>query len=138
MRVGRIELPSYAWEAHVLPLNHTRLGINLFLYYSRKTGLKSMSEKFQRTIEDFVCEQCGQKVVGSGFTNHCPKCLWCKHVDNFPGDRANLCHGPMEPIGVELEKGEYIIIHKCLKCHKVVRNKTQPGDDVAGFLADML
>ena len=24
MRVGRIELPSLAWEASILPLNHTR------------------------------------------------------------------------------------------------------------------
>ncbi len=24
VRVGRIELPSHAWEARVLPLNHTR------------------------------------------------------------------------------------------------------------------
>ena len=25
---------------------------------------------------------------GNGYTNHCPKCLWSKHVDINPGDRG--------------------------------------------------
>jgi hypothetical protein len=25
VRIGRIELPSYPWQGHVLPLNHTRI-----------------------------------------------------------------------------------------------------------------
>ncbi|MFA6992594.1 MAG: RNHCP domain-containing protein, partial [Candidatus Gracilibacteria bacterium] len=40
-----------------------------------------MPKRFSRTIEDFVCEKCGAKVKGDGYTNHCPKCLWSKHVD---------------------------------------------------------
>ncbi|HYC79501.1 MAG TPA: RNHCP domain-containing protein, partial [Candidatus Binatia bacterium] len=54
---------------------------------------------FQRTPENFVCENCGTKVSGNGYTNHCPNCLYSKHVDNNPGDRLNKCHGLMEPIG---------------------------------------
>ncbi|MFA5023297.1 MAG: RNHCP domain-containing protein, partial [Candidatus Paceibacterota bacterium] len=34
-----------------------------------------MSQNFKRQIEDFVCEHCGEKVVGNGYTNHCPRCL---------------------------------------------------------------
>ncbi|MFN2146641.1 MAG: RNHCP domain-containing protein, partial [Anaerolineales bacterium] len=36
--------------------------------------------KFQRRIEYFICEHCGAEVSGVGFTNHCPVCLWSKHV----------------------------------------------------------
>ena len=42
------------------------------------------SLKFKRKKENFVCENCGAEVKGDGFTNHCPKCLYSKHVDIFP------------------------------------------------------
>ncbi len=54
---------------------------------------------------------------GNGYTNHCPKCLWSKHVDVDPGDRAELCEGMMKPVGVETKGGVAIaIIHKCISC----------------------
>jgi len=86
-------------------------------------------KKFQRTIEDFVCENCGHKVNGTGYTNHCPKCLFSKHVDINPGDRMSPCKGLMKPIGVELEHDEYVILHECLKCGAKKRNKQQQEDD---------
>lgn len=72
---------------------------------------------FTRKIEDFICEHCGTSVVGNGFTNHCPKCLWSKHVDVDPGDRLAECGGMMEPVSIE-EKGGVParIHHRCLKC----------------------
>ena len=84
---------------------------------------------FQRTIENFICEYCGHQVIGTGFTNHCPKCLYSKHVDINPGDRAEICQGLMEPIGIEQNHGEYIIIHKCQRCGKIHRNKSVPEDN---------
>lgn len=42
---------------------------------------------FTKTVEDFICAHCGTHVRGNGYTNHCPECLWSKHVDNNPGDR---------------------------------------------------
>jgi len=75
-----------------------------------------VSKKFQRNIEDFICEKCGKEVMGNGYTNHCPACLWSKHVDNNPGDRENLCGGLMEPMTAYFESGEWIIIQKCQKC----------------------
>ncbi len=87
-------------------------------------------KKFQRTIEDFVCENCRYKVTGNGYTNHCPKCLYSKHVDNNPGDRQASCHGLMAPIRVELDHGEYTIVHKCTKCGLERRNKAVPADDM--------
>jgi len=75
-----------------------------------------MSKQFTRTIEDFICQNCGVLVKGTGYTNHCPACLYSKHVDNFPGDRTNSCHGLMKPIGLDKKRGELKILHQCLKC----------------------
>jgi len=73
---------------------------------------------FIRKKEDFVCEHCGEKVRGDGYTDHCPKCLWGKHVDRIiPGDRESSCRGMMEPIRVLYEKGIYKILYKCTKCN---------------------
>lgn len=84
-------------------------------------------KKFKRTKEDFICKSCGFKVGGDGYTNHCPSCLWSRHVDVNPGDRQSDCEGMMEPIGVEMKKGNYVIIHQCVKCGFKKKNKT--GDD---------
>ena len=86
------------------------------------------SKKFKRTKEDFVCEQCGSPVQGNGYTNHCPQCLWSKHVDVNPGDRAAACHGLMEPIRIELKKGGYMILHRCVSCGFEKPNKAAEGD----------
>jgi len=86
-------------------------------------------KKFQRTKEDFICEHCGAEVVGSGYTNHCPKCLWSKHVDINPGDRAATCGGLMRPKSVETKEGGYVIVQECQKCGFVRKNKFQKEDD---------
>lgn len=85
--------------------------------------------KFKRKIEDFVCENCGKKVKGDGFTNHCPVCLWSKHVDINPGDRASKCQGKMRPVRVEKDSEEYALIHQCIKCGHKKRNKVNKGDN---------
>ena len=82
-----------------------------------------------RQIEDFVCEYCGTSVEGTGYTNHCPVCLWSKHVDQNPGDREETCHGMMEPVAAEVKKGEYRIQHLCQICHIERWNKAAPEDD---------
>jgi len=89
-----------------------------------------MPKKFQRKIEDFVCENCGEKTKGDGYTDHCPKCLWSKHVDINPGDRMCDCKGLMEPIGVEIKSDEYIIHYQCLKCKYRHRVKSAPSDNL--------
>jgi len=87
------------------------------------------SKKFQRNKEDFTCEKCGHRVEGDGYTNHCPKCLWSKHVDVFPGDREADCGGLMRPVFVEREGEEYVMTHKCIVCDYSKRNKVQKDDD---------
>ena len=86
-------------------------------------------KKFIRKIEDFVCGHCGVKVKGAGYTNHCPRCFWSKHVDINPGDRQEICLGMMEPVGVELRGGKYIILHRCIKCGFEKKNKASKNDD---------
>ena len=90
---------------------------------------KPAGKKFQRKLEDFTCENCGTKVKGDGYTNHCPKCLFSKHVDINPGDRLELCGGLMKPVGVEVKGHSYIILHQCKKCGFKKRNKTAPNDN---------
>lgn len=89
-----------------------------------------MPKKFQKRIEDFVCEHCGFSIMGSGYTNHCPNCLWSKHVDINPGDRAAECGGLMKPIKTELDHGEQIITHKCIKCGHEKRNRQALDDNM--------
>jgi DNA-directed RNA polymerase subunit RPC12/RpoP len=85
---------------------------------------------FKKVKEDFVCINCGEKVEGSGYTNHCPKCLYSLHVDEtIPGDRESDCGGLMQPMGMDKE-GELIsIIHKCVRCGKVMKNKISKNDN---------
>lgn len=75
-----------------------------------------MKRKFIRTPQNFTCFVCGQKVTGNGYTDHCPKCLWSRHVDINPGDRRSKCLGLMEPMGVIKEKGEWKIFYQCESC----------------------
>lgn len=86
-------------------------------------------KNFIRQKEDFTCEHCGAKVVGTGYTNHCQQCLWSKHVDNLPGDRSNPCGGLMEPIRVDLTPDGYDLTHHCLKCGITKRNKVVDNDN---------
>ncbi|MEX0918878.1 MAG: RNHCP domain-containing protein [Candidatus Paceibacterota bacterium] len=97
-----------------------------------------MSQKFIKKQEDFTCGHCGQKVTGNGYTNHCPVCLFSRHVDIYPGDRDGLCGGLMAPIGLLKQGEKFIIIHRCLDCGEEKRNKAAPDDDLGSLLAGML
>ncbi|HOD01345.1 MAG TPA: RNHCP domain-containing protein [bacterium] len=89
---------------------------------------------FIRKKENFTCINCGAFIVGDGYTNHCPNCLYSEHVDVTPGDRKNTCRGLMEPIGVEIKDGERIIVHRCTKCGEIKRCKSSPRDNFEAVL----
>ncbi len=93
------------------------------------------SKKFTRTTEDFTCDRCGTFVEGDGYTNHCPQCLWSKHVDVHPGDRAATCGGPMEPVELEVRNGTEAIVQRCLLCGHTRKNKRQEEDSVEALIA---
>ena len=47
------------------------------------------------------------------------------------GDRAQNCHGILEPIGVEINsKKGYMILFKCKKCGELRKNKAAKDDDM--------
>ncbi|HEY4718945.1 MAG TPA: RNHCP domain-containing protein [Anaerolineales bacterium] len=94
-----------------------------------------MSRHFQRTIEDFVCGQCGFTVQGTGYTNHCPCCLWSRHVDVMPGDRQADCGGLMRPVAVEVKANGYRILHRCQICGAEKWNQASPADDFDRLVA---
>lgn len=92
-----------------------------------------MAGNFTEIDEEFTCENCGRKVKKLGYScrNHCPYCLYSKHVDNMPGDRQEECHGKLRPVGVEIDsKKGYVIIFKCEKCGKIRKNKAAKDDNM--------
>ncbi len=94
-----------------------------------------MGRRFQRTVEDFICKQCGFTVQGTGYTNHCPRCLWSLHVDVRPGDRQAECGGLMAPVAVSGPVGHYRILHRCQNCGVEKWNQAAPKDDFEQLLA---
>ena len=82
--------------------------------------------------EGFLCEHCGEQVrplAGGSCRNHCPHCLWSKHADDVPGDRASRCGGMMEPVAVQADaRRGWMVVHRCTRCRAVRRNKAALGD----------
>ncbi len=92
---------------------------------------------FKVIDEEFECENCKRQVPKLGYScrNHCPYCLFSKHVDIEPGDRAEECHGLLEPVGIETDsKKGYVIIFKCQKCGKIRKNKMAEDDDMTKII----
>ena len=90
-------------------------------------------KKFNELDEGFICENCNKEVKPLGYSSrdHCPYCLYSKHVDINPGDRLEECHGDLEPVSVELNsKKGYVIIYKCKKCGKIRKNKAADDDNM--------
>ena len=88
-------------------------------------------KKFKMIDEEFICENCGENIPKLNYTarDHCPHCLYSKHVDIFPGDRSNTCMGLMKPIGIEKYKNTYKIIYKCSKCNQIHKNVMANDDN---------
>jgi len=88
-----------------------------------------MPKKFIKNSEDFVCKKCKIITKGDGYTDHCPACLWSKHVDINPGDRASECGAMMKPVGIKTKKDGYIIYYSCAKCGYKHRVKSARNDN---------
>jgi len=90
--------------------------------------------------EPFLCEQCEnptEPLLKGTYRDHCPKCLYSKHVDrDGPGDRLSSCQGLLKPIGIDQDgKKGFLIIYSCMKCGKGSRNRAASDDDIVGFSA---
>ncbi|MBR6137796.1 MAG: RNHCP domain-containing protein [Bacilli bacterium] len=93
-------------------------------------------KRFNELDEGFICESCGKEVEPLGYTSrdHCPHCLYSKHVDINPGDRENNCKGLLKPIGIEKYKDTYKIIYKCEKCKQEHKNIIAKDDDMESII----
>lgn len=91
-----------------------------------------MVKNFSMKDESFICENCGKEVSKLNYTarDHCPYCLFSKHVDIMPGDRLNNCKGLLKPIGIEKFKKTYKIIYKCEKCGMHHKNIMANDDNI--------
>lgn len=88
-------------------------------------------KQFSKLDESFICDHCNERVEKLNYTSrdHCPYCLYSKHVDILPGDRANTCKGLLKPISIEKFKNSFKIIYKCEKCGEIHKNITACDDD---------
>ena len=89
-------------------------------------------KKFTMRDESFICENCHKEVEKLNYTarDHCPYCLYSKHVDIMPGDRLNECKGLLKPIAIEKFKDTYKIVYKCNKCNEIHKNIMATDDDM--------
>ena len=92
-----------------------------------------MSDQHRADDGGFTCVNCRQRVPshswGTRHRNHCPLCLWSRHLDEQPGDRACPCAQPMQPVAIEVRRdGEWAIVHRCVGCG-VLRTNRIAGDD---------
>lgn len=95
--------------------------------------MENETAKFTMIDEDFICEVCGSHVSHLGYTarDHCPYCLYSKHVDNYPGDRMCSCHGKLKPIAIlHGKKDSYKIVYRCEKCGEIKKNKAANDDNM--------
>ena len=105
----------------------------------------------QRLDDGFRCGHCRVYVSaepilsGVNNRNHCPYCLWSRHLDLVTaGDRLCACKALMRPIGLTLKKmrpkyglekpGELMLIHQCVECGRPSLNRLAADDDVERVL----
>ena len=98
----------------------------------------------------FKCGHChvyiSAEPVLSGVNNrnHCPYCLWSKHLDLYQaGDRLAACKSLMRPVGLALKHthkkygsqmaGELMLVHLCTECEKLAANRLAADDDAASL-----
>ncbi len=89
-------------------------------------------KRFNVIDEEFICDNCHSKVKRLEYTarDHCPNCLYSKHIDIMPGDRKCLCLGLLKPIGIEKYRDTYKIIYECEKCHYHHKNIMARDDNM--------
>lgn len=87
---------------------------------------------FNKLDDTFICENCGKEVNKLNYSSrdHCPYCLYSKHVDINPGDRMNNCLGMLVPIGIEKYKNTFKILYVCNKCKEKHKNIMAKDDDM--------
>ena len=114
---------------------------------------RQTENKYRVSVYGFKCRHCQAYVYAqpafSGVLNrnHCPYCLWSRHVDHTqPGDRMSACKASMQPIGLTVKRsrnkyraglvGELMLVHHCNECGKLSINRIA-ADDQADSLMEL-
>jgi hypothetical protein len=104
------------------------------------------------TFGDFKCAHCHVIVSSAHFLsgvnnrNHCPYCLWSRHLDLYvAGDRLSACKEQMKPIGLTMksdrnkyrrdQRGELMLVHECIECKALSINRIAADDDPSTIIA---
>lgn len=104
------------------------------------------------TFGDFRCAHChaivssAHMLSGVNNRNHCPYCLWSRHLDLFAaGDRLSACKASMKPIGLTMKngrnkyqrelRGELMLVHECIECKALSINRIAADDDAETVIA---
>jgi hypothetical protein len=112
----------------------------------RRPGTERCKKSIQH--DHFRCLHCGAEVhtmplfSGVQNRNHCPFCLWSRHVDyQHPGDRMSACRAVMQPIALTVKQthnkyasrtvGELMLVHRCDDCNKLSINRIAADDQAA-------
>jgi hypothetical protein len=102
--------------------------------------------------QGFICVQCHLYVscapssAGVQNRNHCPGCLWSRHLDwRSAGDRLSVCRAAMRPIGLTTKHstnkyaverdGELMVVHQCTACETIIINRIAADDSATSLLA---
>lgn len=125
--------------------------------YSHRFLFEKNKNKFPnrgKHMEDgFPCKKCGFFVItnpcvsGVQNRNHCPCCLWSRHMDLLKaGDRLSACKDLMKPIGLTMKKydrkygvglGELMLVHQCSACNTISINRIA-SDDIPQIILEVL
>ncbi len=88
---------------------------------------------------------CLSDLSGVQNRNHCPFCLYSRHLDlQQGGDRRSACQALMKPIALSFKPsrnkyarerdGELQLVHRCVRCRKVTLNRIAADDNSALIL----
>lgn len=98
-------------------------------------GSSERRPPFAHLGDTFRCRHCktlvGPTHSGGRHRNHCPACLFSRHVDRSrPGDRASDCGASMIPVRLAARRdGERLIVHQCQGCGAIRQCRVAADDD---------
>ena len=86
--------------------------------------------------EGFICAHCQKSVApgGAQIRDHCPYCLYGRHLDRIPGDRDANCQGLMIPQYLESQGNTTWIHYSCSDCPHTFRVRAHQDDHLLEFV----
>lgn len=104
------------------------------------SGAKRPRGRVEAADGTFRCRRCktmvGTPISGGRHRNHCPLCLYSRHVDRSrPGDRLSDCRSMMQPVGLFTRgDGEQVLVHECRGCGVVRHNRVAADDNTVATM----